>query len=68
MQQKQMKKFSDSSSGSDGVDGESSCEEFAIVQTYNEQIRAIYEGKLKEKVLEALAFHTSASQIKRERT
>ena len=49
----------ESSEDEDGA--ESSCEEFAIVQTYNERIRAIYENKLKEKVLEAMAYHTTAS-------
>ena len=42
-------------------DGESSCEEFAMVNSYNKRMRAIYNDKLKEKVLEALAFNTSVT-------
>ena len=40
---------------------ESSCEEFAIVQSYNEKMRCVYADRLKEKVLEALAFNASVS-------
>lgn len=45
--------------------GESSCEDFGLVQNYNHRIKAIYQDRLKEKVLEGLAYHTTASQIKR---
>lgn len=48
--------FDDSASSS-----ESSCEEFAIVHSYNEKMRCIYADRLKEKVLEALAFNASVS-------
>ena len=46
---------------------ESSCDDdFDMVQSYNDRIKAMHDNKLKEQVLEALAFNASANQIKRE--
>ena len=47
--------MSDSASDSDGYDEDS----FTLVKGYNQRIRAIYTYRLKEKVLEGLAYHTS---------
>ena len=55
----------DSSSENDA--GSSCEEEFGLVKNYNLRILAIYEGKLMEKVLDALAYHASYAQLKRER-
>ena len=55
--------LSDSGSDSEDFDEDS----FTLVKGYNQRIRAIYTYRLKEKVLEALAFHTSRQQLKRER-
>ena len=45
----------DTDSDSDDFDEDS----FTLVKGYNERIRAIYTFRLKEKVLEALAYHTT---------
>ena len=37
-----------------------------MVNDYNAKIKAIYNNKLKEKVLDALAYHTSASHLKKQ--
>ena len=46
-----------SESGSDSEDFDE--DSFTLVKGYNKRIRAIYTFRLKEKVLEALAYYTS---------
>ena len=52
----------DSDTDSEDFDEDS----FTLVKGYNERIRAIYTFRLKEKVLEGLAYNASRQQLKRQ--